>query len=139
MKRLVVLAWLLVGCPVPQPVPVPPGPQPVADAARRADAPPPSDNFTGKIFDCHTSVVAVERESATGDVNYCLTGSSSAAVNACVTLKLGQYNSATVACLIRDLGADANAAFLIDKTDQGAQVRAAGARNWLIEHQVGYR
>ena len=132
MKRLIILAWLLVGCPVPQPVPVPPGPQPVGvDAAR--------DNFTGKIFDCRASVVAVERESAAGDVNYCLAGSSSAAVNACVALKLGQYNSATVACLIRDLGADANAAFLMDKTDQGAQVRADGARAWINEHVVGYR
>jgi len=136
MKRLLVLFCFLVGCPVPQPVPVPPGPQPVADAARK-DA-PASDIFTAKIFDCHAGVVAVERESASSDVSYCLAGSTSASVDACI-LKLGQYNNATVACLIRDLGADANAAVLAGSSDTTARVWANNARAWIIEHAIGYR
>ena len=136
MKRLLVLAWLLAGCPGPQPIPVPPGPAPVADAAP-ADA-PIADLFTSGIYDCHSPVIAAERDSATSQVSYCLAGPDSTTVNACV-LKLGQYNSATVACLLRDLGADANAAFLIDNTDQGARVRADNARAWIIQHNLGYK
>ena len=137
MKRLLILFCFLVGCPVPQPVPVPPGPQPVADAARK-DA-PASDVYTGKVFDCHAGVVNVERDSATGDVRYCLAGTTSASVDSCVLSKLGQYNNTTVACLIRDVGADANASVLAGSKDTTEQVWADNARQWILEHNLGYR
>lgn len=129
---LLVLA-ATTACTGPQPVPTPPGPGP----APAPDAAPPAP-FTAKIFNCHLPVVSVERDSAAGDVSYCLDGSSSQAVDSCVALKLGQYNDTTTACLIRDLGADANAAVLAGSTDQGDRVRADNARAWILEHQLGY-
>ena len=84
-------------------------------------------------------MVAVERDSATSDVAYCLVGSSSSAVDACVLSKLGQYNDATTACLIRDIGANSNAAVLAGSTDQSDKVRADGARQFILEHNLGYK
>ena len=126
------VAGMCQNCTQPQPGPAP-IPTPSADAA------PPADRFTAKIFDCHLDVVAVERDSATSDVAYCLSGSSSATVDACVLTKLGQYNDATAACLIRDVGASANAAVLAGSVDQGNKVKADGARAWIVEHQPGYK
>ena len=126
------VAGMCQNCTQPQPGPAP-IPTPSADAA------PPADRFTAKIFDCHLDVVAVERDSATSDVAYCLSGSSSATVDACVLTKLGQYNDATAACLIRDIGASANAEVLAGSKDTTERVWADNARQFIQEHQLGYK
>jgi hypothetical protein len=122
------VAGMCQNCTQPQPGPAP-VPTPVADAA------PPSDRFTAKVFDCHLDVVAVERDSATSDVAYCLSGSSTFS---CL-LGMGQYNDATVACLARDLGAKANANVLAGSADPADKAKADGSQWWITIEQLGYK
>ena len=118
-----------VACAVPQPVPPP---QPI-----------PGDAFTNRVFDCRALVVAVERDSAKPDVRACLLGqapgSCPAEVGACLACEAGQYASATVACLARDLGADCNASVLAGSVDPGDKACADAARKQITTWNVGYR
>jgi hypothetical protein len=135
VSRLALLAAVLAfaGC---VPLPPTPVPTPVADAAPiDAPAPIPADRFTRKVFDCHLDVVAVERDSAKGDVGYCL----AAATTISCLIKLGQYNDATVACLARDLGAKANADVLAGSTNPDDAAKADGARWFILTEQLGYK
>jgi hypothetical protein len=114
------------GCVHPQPIP---SPVPVADAA------PAIDRFTGKVFDCHLDVVAIERDSAKPDVDRCL----AAGTPTTCPVDLGQYSDATVACLARDLGAAANARVLKGSTDPSDTAKASGARSWINSERLGYK
>ena len=107
--------------------PTQPGPAPV---------PTPTDRFTARIFDCHLPIVAVERESAQPDVTKCLVRGGA---TACLVDQAAQYNPATVTCLVRDIGANANAAVLAGSTDPNDELAADQARAFIVSHQLGYR
>ena len=117
-------------CTQPQPGPAP-IPVPVADASP-VDA-PVSDIFTGKVFDCHGFDLDV-RNDTLPIVAGCL---KTAAVVACLTTV--QRAPALVACLVRDVGANANAAVLAGSTDPADEIVADQARGFISSHQVGYR
>ena len=127
MTRVVLLLLAAIGCapslgctPV-QPQPIPPG---------------PADIFQGATFNCHLPIVATERESAQPDVTNCLVG---AGATDCLVGQAKQYNPATVACLTRDIGANANAAVLAGSKDPNDELVADQARNFIVQHQLGYR
>lgn len=135
---LTVLAW--TACPGPQPIPSPPGPpapgpQPVADAAV-LDVPLPLPLFDHKVFDCHQDAVKAVYQAAKPDVKKCLVQASA---SSCLVDLATQGDPATVACLARDLGADANAAVLAGSTDPGDAVAAAAARDFINSQVIGYR
>ena len=128
MRRIVALAALLIfACAAPQPTPTPPV--------------GPADLFTGKIFNCHLAVVAVERGSAVVDVKRCLLGNDTANPQpaACLVAQAGQYAADTVACVARDLGASANAAVLAGSTDPTDSQVANAARDWIRAEGLGLR
>jgi hypothetical protein len=98
-----------------------------------------SDMFSGKIINCALPVVKVERDSALGDIRGCLLKSDAADVNACaVKQAVGNYSTATVACLIRDVGARANSAYLASEPDPSNKVVADASRAWIYSHAIGY-
>jgi hypothetical protein len=124
MKRalwLVSLAVLACSQPTPRP--------PIVDAAV-------VDVFTGSVANCRLEVVAVERDSAMPDVRGCLV---SDAVDSCLVALAGQYRPDAVACVARDLGARANAAYLAGSSDPLDKRMADATRNWIVNHQLGYR
>lgn len=128
--RLLVTLALVASCsqPAPKPTPV------QADAGV-------VDMFTGKIWNCRLNVVAIERDSARGDIAHCLDQWPDAeAVNAC-TIKQAttNYQPVTVACGVRDIGASRNAAYLAGSTDPADKAEADAARAWIYSHQLGYR
>jgi len=122
-------------CSGAQPLPSPPGPVP-ADAASSADAPLPLPIFDHKVFDCRQAVVVVEYQGAKPDIKRCL---SLAGAPDCLVEQAGQYNPATVACLARDLGADANAAVLAGSASSVDVAVAASARDFINSQLLGYK
>ena len=116
-----VLACALIGCghtPPPAPVPT------------------TSDVYTSKVFDCHLAVVALERDSATVDAGRCLLG---VAPTDCLVGLASTYQPDSVACAVRRLGADANAAVLAGSTDPNDKIVADAARAWFNAERVGLR
>lgn len=125
---LFVLFALLItsGCsqPAPKPTPV------QADAGV-------VDMFSGKVWNCRLPVVDVERDSAVGDVRACLTIATD--VNACaVKQATTNYQPVSVACVLRDVGARCNAAWLAGATDPAEKTCADAARSWVADHHLGY-
>lgn len=123
----------LSACPGPQPVPTPIGP--VADASP-VDAPLPIPAFDHKVFDCRADVVKAEYQVAKPAIKTCLSSSSAPD---CLAGKVGTYDAATVSCLARDLGADANAAMLVGSTDPADALAASAARIFINSQHLGYR
>lgn len=122
------LALTLAACATPRPVPTPLPDSGSVDAH--------SDIFTSQVFDCHLTTVAVERESASVDVGACLRKS---APTTCLVGLVGSYRSESVACVARDLGADANASFVADPGDADAKVVADAARTFILSEKLGYK
>ena len=117
---------MALACTPTQPTPTPVGP-------------PTGDLFAVQhIFNCRLPVVAVERDSAMIDVRACLLDGTEGAVTACTIEQAGQYNPATVACLVRDVGARANSAALAGTPDPNDAIVAEAARRWISSHNVGY-
>ena len=124
MRGLALVALLaLSACSQPAPRPT------VVDAG-------PQDVFTGGLANCRLQVVEVERDSAMSDVRGCLVGD---VVDACLVKQAGQYRPDTVACVARDLGARANAAYLAGSTDPLDKRVADAARAWIFSHDVRFR
>ena len=129
---------MLSGCPHPVPPPVP-GPTPPSADAAVADAAPAdttvtSDPFKGKDFDCHLPVVAAEYTEASPKVEVCLTSSPLA----CLVGLLSTYDIDTVACLVRDLGFEANNAVLAASPGADAPV-ASIVRIFINSEDLGFR
>ena len=130
---------MLSGCPHPVPPPVP-GPTPpsadaaVADAAP-SDTPVTFDPFKGKDFDCHLPVVAVQYAEASPKVGACL-GSPPLA---CLAGLLPTYDIDTVACLVRDLGFEANNAVLAGTASGNDGAVAANARIFINSEDLGFQ
>lgn len=95
-----------------------------------------NDLFTGVVFDCHLDIVHTEYDEAKTDINRCL---QLAGTTDCLVNQASQYNPATVACLARDLGADANASVLSGSTIAADQAMANNARYFINLHQLGYK
>lgn len=137
LLRLSLLACILgAWSACPQPVPVGPGPA-VADAGQ------PPDRFTGKTINCRLPVVAAERDDAMGDARSCLlmgdgTDAANPPVYACLVNKTSQYHPESVACVTRDLGARANAAYLAGSTDPNDKIVANEVRAWIQDHKLGF-
>ena len=130
---------MLSGCPHPTPPPVP-WPTPLsADAAvtdaAPADTPVTSDPFTGKDFDCHLPVVAAQYEEASPKVEACLASPPLA----CLAGLLTTYDIDTVACLVRDLGAEANSAVLAGTASGNDGTVAANARLFINAEDLGFK
>jgi len=126
--RLLGLALTLAACASVSPVPTP------GTDAGAADV--PTNIFTGQVFDCHQAVVANERGDASLGVSACL-GQQDA--TSCLVGLTATYQAATVACLARDLGADANAAALVNPDDTGRATVAGAARSFITSCRVDYR
>ena len=125
------LAW--TACPGPQPIPTPIGP--VADAAV-ADAPLPAPLFDHKVFDCHQAAVKAAYQAAKPGVKTCL---AQAGTVDCLILRASDSSPDAVACLARDLGADANASVLAGSTDPVDLTAANAARSFINSQHLGYR
>lgn len=107
-----------------------------------------NDLFTGVVFDCHLDIVKVERDGAKPDIARCLqiAGTEETTIenmarmaSECLVNQAGQYNPATVACLSRDLGADANASVLAGSNIVVDKTMADNARAFINLHQLGYK
>ena len=124
--RLLLIALLATACthPIPGPTPVP---------TQDASAP---DLFAGKVFDCHLDIVRTERDAAMPDVKGCLVAITTA--HCLVTLAV-QYQQDTVACVARDLGANANAAVLAGHDVATNKPIADAARFWIQAEGLGYK
>ena len=127
------------GCPQPIPPPVP-GPTPIpADAAAAdtapADVPSSSDPFKGRDFDCHLPVVASQYTEASPKVGACL----SSPPLACLSGLLSSYDPATVACLVRDLGAAADSAVLAGTASGNDGTVATNARLFINAEDLGFQ
>ena len=126
------------GCPHPVPPPVPgPTPQPT-DAAVPDDTPadaPATDPFKGRDFDCHLPMVAAQYTEASPKVGGCL-GSPPLA---CLAGLLGAYDIASVACLVRDLGAEANSAVLAGTASGNDGTVATNARLFINTEDLGFQ
>ena len=106
--------------------PTPP-PIPVVDAA------PPPDQFTGQIYDCHGLDLG-QREDAKLATKACLMASGY------VECMLAEpYPITTVACVARDVGAEANAAVLAGAGTDTDQTIANNARAFIAGHKLGYK
>jgi len=129
MKRLLfyVSMWF-VGCGAcSQPAPIP-TPVPVVDAA-------PGDLFAGKVFDCH-AVPLVDRQAAYDPVVVCVAGD---AWPGCMVDLLTSFAPNTLTCLVRDLGASANAAVLAGTATNTDATTAKNARAWIFQEGLGYK
>jgi hypothetical protein len=116
----------LAGCPIPEPRPT------VLDAG-------PGDLFTGKVFNCHLEIVAVERSSAAMDVRRCLLGQGTTNPPACLVTQATLYKPDTVACVARDLGADASSALNAGTATLDDKTLSATVREWIRSEGMGYR
>ena len=126
------------GCPHPVPPPVPGPTPPSADASVTDTAPadaPVTDPFKGRDFDCHLPIVAAQYEEASPKVGGCL-GSPPLA---CLAGLLGAYDIATVACLVRDLGAEAKSAVLAGTASGNDDAVAANARLFINAEDLGFQ
>ena len=120
--------------PLPSPDPLPqPADAAVPDAAP-ADAPATADPFKGRDFDCHLPVVAAEYTEASPKVEGCLTSPPLA----CLVGLLSTYDIDTVACLVRDLGFEANNAVLAASPGADAPV-ASIVRIFINSEDLGFR
>ena len=127
------------GCPQPIPPPVP-GPTPIpADAAAAdtapADVPSSSDPFKGRDFDCHLPIVASQYTEASPRVRACLASPPLA----CLSGLLDAYDADTVACLVRDLGFEANNAVLAGTASGNDGTVAANARIFINSEDLGFQ
>ena len=130
---------MLSGCPQPIPPPIP-GPTPAsADAGAidtaSSDVPVTSDPFKGKDFDCHLPVVAVQYTEASPKVGACL----DLPPLACLSGLLSSYDPATVACLVRDLGAEANSAVLAGTASGNDGTVATNSRIFINSEDLGFQ
>ena len=130
---------MLGGCLHPAPPPVP-GPTPApADAGTvdtaPSDVPATSDPFKGRDFDCHLPVVASQYTEASPKVGACL----SSPPLACLSGLLSSYDPATVACLVRDLGAAADSAVLAGTASGNDGTVATNARLFINAEDLGFQ
>ena len=127
------------GCPQPIPPPVP-GPTPMpADAsvldAAPADVPVSSDPFKGQSFNCHLPIVAVQYTEASPKVEECLAFPPLA----CLVRIAGSYDISTVACLVRDLGFEANNAVLAGTASGNDGTVATNSRLFINAEDLGFQ
>ena len=140
MERLFTVALAILffcmmfsGChPVPPPAP---GPTPTTSDAAVPDAPAVSEPFKGRDFDCHLPIVTAQYTEASPKVGACL-GSPPLA---CLAGLLGTYDIDTVACLVRDLGAEANSAALAGTASGNDGTVAANARIFINTEDLGFK
>jgi len=143
--RLLLLAAFLLSltaCPGPQPIPPPPGPGPALDAGPPdAPLPPPLSLFDHQVFDCHQAAVLGAYPATSPEVARCLSlpASSEQQAGDCLLAAAGTLGAAPVACLVRDLGADASAALLAGSTLASDSLAADAARSFILSNQLGYR
>jgi hypothetical protein len=105
-----------------------------------------SDLFTAYLttakfhaFNCALPVVAVERDAARGDITTCLLKGAAEDVEACtVKQATSNYDKVSVACGVRDIGAQRNAAYLAGNQDPADKAAADAARQWIHDHWAAY-
>lgn len=129
MKPIVLFVCLAMAC-VPKPAP----------------SPTLHDAFTSYVANCTLRVVTDESPVAFEPVEWCLGGNGAAdagaidasAVSACLLKAADHYDRNTVACVVRDRGAEA-----MDRTRYGGAPRevriADAARAWILAERIGYR
>jgi len=121
------------GChPVPPPAP---GPAPTTADAAVTDAPGVPDPFKGRDFDCHLPIVAAQYTEASPRVGACLASPPLS----CLVGLLDAYDVDTVACLARDLGAEANNAVLAGTASGNDGSVAANARLFINSEDLGFQ
>ena len=125
---------MLAGCPRPIPPPVP-GPAPASADAAVTDAPATPDPFKGRDFDCHLPIVAAQYTVASPKVGACLSSSPLA----CLEGLLPSYDVATVACLVRDLGAEVAAKVLGGTASAGEAVLSSFANSFINGEDLGFK
>lgn len=130
---LLLVALAMNGCSQPTPKPTPSPDAGVVDVFTE---------YLGehRWFNCRKAVVAVERDAgAMGDVRGCLSRYPDVPeVHACAVKQTEQYNKNTVACLVRDIGAHGNHAYLAGSNDPVDKAVAEAAREWITSHSAGY-
>jgi hypothetical protein len=117
------LAYGPLGCATPTPVPDPPGPT-------------PADVFAGAIVDCSAPEVVGEFAPAEPAVRACLVGE---ATSACLVEASASYRVDTIACVVRELGIEANMAVLGGRVGVDDSTVDAAARRWIDQEHLGYR
>ena len=122
------------GCPLPVPPPVP-GPTPLHADAAPSDVPSEPDPFRTRDFNCHLPIVAAQYTEASPKVAACLISPPLA----CLAGLLGAYDIASVACLVRDLGAEANSAVLAGTASGNDEAVAANARVFINAEDMGFQ
>ena len=130
---------MLAGCPHPIPPPVP-GPVPSPADAGSVDTAPSDalatpDPFKGRDFDCHLPIVAAQYTVASPKVGACLSSSPLA----CLEGLLPSYDVATVACLVRDLGAEVAAKVLGGTASAGEAVLSSFANSFINGENLGFK
>jgi hypothetical protein len=121
------------GChPVPPPIP---GPTPTTVDAAVADAPAVPDPFKGRDFDCHLPIVAAQYTEASPKVGSCLASPPLA----CLVGLLDAYDVDTVACLVRDLGFEANNAVLAGTASGNDGTVATNSRLFINAEDLGFQ
>jgi hypothetical protein len=96
---------------------------------------PSADPFAGKVFDCH-AVPLADRQAAYDPVVVCVAGD---AWPGCMTDLLTSFAPNTLTCLVRDLGASANAAVLAGTATNTDATTAKNARAWIFQEGLGYK
>jgi hypothetical protein len=139
LSAILFLCMLLFGCTLPVPPPVP-GPTPTpADAAvidmAPADVPAAYDPFKARDFNCHLPIVAAQYTEASPKVEACLASPPLA----CLAGLLGAYDIASVTCLVRDLGAEANSAVLAGTASGNDEAVEANARVFINAEDMGFK
>lgn len=119
------VASIVQTCSQPAPIPTP---VPTVDA-------PSADPFAGKVFNCH-AVPLPDRQAAYEPVSTCLV---SGFWPDCLTDLLTSFAPNTLTCLVRDLGASANAAVLAGTATNTDATTAKNARAWILQEGFGYK
>ena len=132
---VILMGLLIPGCPLPLPPPVP-GPSPsVSDASVPDAGSLQPDPFREKIFNCRLPIVAAQYTVASPRVGACLTSPPLA----CLSGLLTDYDPATVACLVRDLGSLANSAVLAGTASGNDGTVATNARVFINAEDLGFQ
>ena len=133
LLAIIFACMMFSGChPVPPPVP---GPSPTAADASIPDAPASPDPFKGMDFDCHLPIVAAQYTEASPKVGACL----SSPPLACLEGLLPSYDVATVACLVRDLGAEVAAKVLGGTASADEAVLSSFANAFINGEDLGFK
>lgn len=113
-----------------------PTPVPAVDAGAPLDV-PPVDRFADRTFNCHGQDLVL-RATAMGGAWTCLAGGDTAACLLCLP-----YDDRSIACAVRDTGAEANAS---DLAGEAGQLKyfdyrrvADAARAWLTARRMVLR